>query len=325
MTSLDDLDFSSPFGNTSQNEAPQPGVKMRRRRHSRRTTPEISISSDNGVPVKENGFTKRHSSGDKENVASMGSINSLDISSPFGSTNQDEAPQQEVKLRQRRYSRRKSTTSFRWSADMDACQIDGSTLDLTAANGDNQKSEEVTTIENLKENLSNNMAKYGLKEAIPIQSRCKDSCLVSLMDQMMLAGEDFKVWDKDDHTFLSWYIIKQMDSQISSGKASTFLNLEKKHNEDIETAFKLSNPTKSDYFVHAFARVFNRDVIVMNSEGDIQYLHGGVNSKPGKGKPFILGVVKDSKTGDILYQSLEPNVDCERDSIIDSLISKSCP
>ena len=285
-----------------------------------------TLTEDTSKFEKENSFLSTdfvNKQNEPSNIpTSLSALDNLDFSSPFGSTNQDEAPQPGVKLRQRRYSRRKSTTSFRWSgSEFEMDNPDSANQDADSTSNSNDQSKICNSTDQLKANFSENIAKFGLKETVPEPSKCKDTCLVSLMSQMMLAGEDFKVWDKDDHSFLSWYIVKQMDAQISTGKAATFLNLEKKHSEDIESAFRSGSPTKSHYFIRAFARVFNRDVIVVDSNGAVDYLHGGVNSKHGKGQPLIIGMIKDISNGseDVVYSSLEPNFDAERDSIVETL------
>ena len=115
-----------------------------------------------------------------------------------------------------------------------------------------------------------------------------------------------------------------MESQIRKGNATKFLNLdEKKHAEEIENLFKSENPTKSDYFIRAFARIFNRDVILIDGNETVEMFHGGINNRPGKGIALILGVIREGQTGVNTYKSLLPNFENEKDTIVSTLSNLS--
>merc|ERR1719150_299272 len=59
-----------------------------------------------------------------------------------------------------------------------------------------------------------------------------DNCLKALLDQMGQPGQDFKVWEKDDFPFLRWYIAKQLEIQVSAGRAEAYVRCGSRSLED---------------------------------------------------------------------------------------------
>jgi len=245
------------------------------------------------------------------------------ISLPF-SKEESEENKPEVKLRQRKYSRRRSTASYRWSG-VEMTQIDGpapaTELTLPAdTNTPVNLQTKAVDLESLKSDLISTVSRYGL--TLPPEdkeTKCSDSCLVALLDQMSRSGDDFKVWDKDDHTFLRWYITRQMDIQIGTGKASEFLNLEPdNHQQQINNQFQTENSATDEYFLRAFSRIFNRDVVIV-SPGRTDHFRGGIKNKPGKGRPLIFGLLQDDSATNKVFTSLVPEESADLDTIIQSL------
>jgi len=232
----------------------------------------------------------------------------------------------EVQMRpQRKYVRRKSTASYRWSGT-EMAQIDGPPscpIEPTVSSDTQDQPRVLDTalipdMAGLEDNFVDKIHKYGLTRADLSESKCRDSCLASLLDQMSRSGEDFKVWDKDDHTFLQWYINKQMDIQIGTGKSAEFLNLPDDHKDHIHKQFDKSNGRPNEYFLRAFSRIFNRDIIIVGSES-IETIHGGIKNKPGKGQPLLFGLVKDSTSDAKVFYSLLPE-DCQnRSKVVEHL------
>ena len=50
-----------------------------------------------------------------------------------------------------------------------------------------------------------------------------DSCYKALIDQMTRPDQDFPAWDRDDHTFLRWYIGKQLEILAASGRGTEYI------------------------------------------------------------------------------------------------------
>jgi hypothetical protein len=40
---------------------------------------------------------------------------------------------------------------------------------------------------------------------------------------MTQPGQDFPAWDRDDHTFLRWYVCKQLEILAASGRGADYI------------------------------------------------------------------------------------------------------
>ena len=253
------------------------------------------------------------------NVELVSDINA----NPVSLTTEANGNTTEVKMRQKKYSRRKSTASYRWSG-VEMCQVDGPptcTMDTESASGDSSVVKSTIDIPDLTAQTNrflSTLSEYRLNVATPTPSKCKDSCLVALLDQMSRCGDDYKVWDKDDHTFLYWYICKQMEIQISSGNGAGFLNLNEEHTTNISNQFQNENSMTDEYFLRAFSRIFNRDVIVLSND-NIEFISGKKGMKRSKGSPLLIGKLHDKQTGYQAFSSLEPCGEATTEEIVECL------
>jgi len=231
---------------------------------------------------------------------------------------------EKVIMRQKKYSRRKSTASFRWSG-VEMCQVDGSPTCQSSISAPEAASlvsptkspQSINTEDliNLKSSLSMKVQEYGLQISRTEEGKCKDSCLVALLDQMHSPGQDFKVWDKDDHSFLYWYICKQMDIQISNGTAANFLHIGDEHTPELVKQFHADNIQTNEYFLRAFSRIFKKDIVIVSSD-KAECIRSGTDQKELK-NPLIFGKLEDSNTGSELFLSLVPGG--ENSTLIKSL------
>ena len=236
--------------------------------------------------------------------------------------NEDKA--EKVIMRQKKYSRRKSTASFRWSG-VEMCQVDGTPTCQSSISAPEPASpvsltkspQSINTEDliNLKSSLSMKVQEYGLQISRTEEGKCKDSCLVALLDQMHSPGQDFKVWDKDDHPFLYWYICKQMDIQISNGTAANFLHIGEEHTPELAKQFQADNIQTNEYFLRAFSRIFNKDIVIVSSD-KAECIRSGTDLKELK-NPLIFGKLEDSNSGSELFLSLVPGE--ENSTLINSL------
>ena len=233
---------------------------------------------------------------------------------------------EKVIMRQKKYSRRKSTASFRWSG-VEMCQVEGTPTCQSSISAPEAASPVSPTkspqsinaedLINLKSRLSMKVQEYGLRISRTEEGKCKDSCLVALLDQMHSPGQDFKVWDKDDHSFLYWYICKQMDIQISNGTAANFLHIGDEHTPELVKQFQADNIQTNEYFLRAFSRIFKKDIVIVSSD-KAECIRSGTDQKELK-NPLIFGKLEDSNTGSELFLSLVPGG--ENSTLINSLYS----
>lgn len=238
----------------------------------------------------------------------------------------------EVKMRPplRKYSKKK-TASYRWSGT-EMMQIEGPP-DVT--NNDSENIEiikpDIDLLNATRANISYKKASAGLDKKLTKLGFTRsnkefhkdgDNCLKALIDQMSQPGQDFKVWDKDDYPFLRWYIAKQLEIQISAGKAENYV----KFSVDSPQTF-VSNIQKDEEFInndylYSVAKIFNKDIVVIESSNptqEVTYIKGGQNNLNGKGKPIFLGHLTKEDAGNDFYQSIVPNENVHIEQILSSL------
>jgi len=146
---------------------------------------------------------------------------------------------------QQRYRRKGSRASYRWSGQ-EMYQVDGPpTFTSNGLNapeepevdgrptsggaGDPDAVRKVSdalaaeaAAQAAEDRLASRLAKYGLAVSRPAATDC-DSCFKALIDQMTQPGQDFPAWDRDDHTFLRWYVCKQLEILAASGRGADYI------------------------------------------------------------------------------------------------------
>jgi hypothetical protein len=171
---------------------------------------------------------------------------------PVALVSTPDGQQTEVPLRaaaasgqQQRYRRKGSRASYRWSGQ-EMYQVDGpptfTSNGLNATEepevdcrppsggaGDPDAVRKVSdalaaeaTAQAAEDRLASRLAKYGLAVSRPAATDC-DSCFKALIDQMTQPGQDFPAWDRDDHTFLRWYVCKQLEILAASGRGADYI------------------------------------------------------------------------------------------------------
>jgi len=162
----------------------------------------------------------------------------------------------------------------------------------------------------LQEQLDGHLASQGfLKSDTVVQPQLVsggDGCLVSLLDQMNQEGQDFKVWERDDFSFLRWYVTKQMESLMTKVEVTNFV-------EAIEGDVQQYIDRVSDDGVHldktfllAVATIFNKDIVLVGHDGEKEVIEGGIDGRRGKGIPLYLGHIRgqQGKNKDIFISIL---------------------
>eukprot|EP00092_Neocalanus_flemingeri_P000855 GFUD01000912.1.p1 GENE.GFUD01000912.1~~GFUD01000912.1.p1 ORF type:complete len:2609 (-),score=679.76 GFUD01000912.1:80-7906(-) len=240
----------------------------------------------------------------------------------------------EVKMRAplRQYSR-KRTASFRWSGT-EMFQVDGPQVGANSEPGNVEVIKpNIDRLQETRQNISykkasaaldNKLSKLGFARSPSYTEFHKDgdNCLKALIDQMSLPGQDFKVWDREDYSFLRWYIAKQLEIQISAGKAENYV----KFSIDSPQAY-VSNIQKDEEFIdndylYSVAKIFNKDIVVIDSSNPTQeltYIKGGQNDLQGKGKPIFLGHLTKEDAGKDFYQSVVPDESVHIEHLLSSL------
>ena len=119
-----------------------------------------------------------------------------------------------------------------------------------------------------------------------------DGCLVSLLDQMNREGQDFKVWERDDFSFLRWYVTKQMESLIAKVGNLKFTEAVQGDVQDYIDLVANDGVHLDTVFVQAVATIFNKDIVLVQEDGDRLVVAGGIDGNHGKGIPLYLGHVR---------------------------------
>ena len=232
----------------------------------------------------------------------------------------------EVKLRGRgpirKYSQK--TASFRWSG-AEMIQIDGpqpqplfspDTQPGETEGGEVRADPLQTTRVNIgykktSSAMEKKLAGLGLARSETFTELHKDgdNCLKALLDQMGQPEQDFKVWERDDFPFLRWYIAKQLEIQVSAGRAESYVRCDSATLEDFLTNIQKDETYLDNDYLFSVSKVFNKDIIVINSgqsECDVTYWRGGQDNTGGKGAPLYLARLRKEDAGQNYYQSILP-------------------
>lgn len=139
-------------------------------------------------------------------------------------------------------------------------------------------------------------------------ARSGDNCVRALIDQICQPWQDFKVWDREDHGFLRWYLAKQVEIQVAGGRQDHFL---RGHAKAEPKAFIEKMGQDEEYmnndFLFSTARVLNKDIYVVESPGceeNVVVFRGGPGGGPGKGPALLLAHLSSEDAGKDYYQSL---------------------
>jgi hypothetical protein len=179
--------------------------------------------------------------------------------------------------------------------------------------------------------LTGQLARYGLQASQPPATDC-DSCFKALIDQMTRPGQDFPAWDRDDHTFLRWYIYKQLEILAGSGRGQEFIMAAAPDQPagDVDAAlaaFQGEDSYVGDELLFSFARLFKKDVVLFTGDEEaaaaVRYFKGGKGGTVyGRGHPLLLGrsrVGSGVERKRHIYSSLVLNGDTDMESLINSL------
>jgi len=295
---------------------------------------EALESTENSVEEKEHDEHKILISDSQNSYTKLGDnvtscVNSCESDTNTGVAQTADGQTTEIKMRPplRKYSS-KRTASYRWSG-IEMLQVEGHIADSV----DNSQ---IITSELKDENnidkISYEKANFKLNERLNHHGFMRsptateyvtdgDNCLKALIDQMSQPGQDFNVWDKSDFCFLRWYIAKQLQVQISAGKADNYVKFKDSPQTFVSRIQKDGEFTDNDY-LYSVAKIFNKDIIVIESSNpsqEVTYIKGGPNNSIGKGKPIFLGHLTKEDAGNNFYQSIIPSENVHIEQFLSSL------
>ena len=293
---------------------------------SKNLTEATSIQSDNEVPRTKtcgqiiSNVSKNNCDPSPETPVTTDHDNSQIIPGPDGNST-------EVRMRGpvRRYSQK--TASFRWSGT-EMLQIDGPPSLLSSPKIEDTageldiKTELITqtkinigykkTNSKLERKLSS--CGFSRSPTFPELAKDGDNCFKALLDQMSQPNQDFKVWEKDDFSFLRWYVAKQLEIQLAAGKAAHYVH--QNHTENIDDF--LNHVQKDEFYVdsdylHSVSKIFNKDIIILDSSDSnfVTHIKGGSGGAEGKGDPLYLAHLRKEEAGENYYQSILPDENCD--------------
>ena len=230
----------------------------------------------------------------------------------------------------RKYSE-KRTASYRWSGT-EMMQIEGPP-DVANNNSENIEiiKPNIDLLNATRANISYKKASAGLDKKLKKLGFTRsnkefhkdgDNCLKALIDQMSQPGQDFKVWDKDDYPFLRWYIAKQLEIQISAGKAENYVKFDIDSPQTFVSSIQKDEEFINNDYLYSVAKIFNKDIVVIESSNptqEVTYIKSGQNNLNGKGKPIFLGHLTKEDAGNDFYQSIVPNENVHIEQILSSL------
>ena len=239
----------------------------------------------------------------------------------------------EVTMRRpvRRYSQK--TASFRWSGT-EMLQIDGPQAVVNDIENQMENSSDETKsdlIETTRINigykksssiLNEKLAEYGFSRSQTFTELPKDgdNCFKALLDQMSQPHQDFKVWERDDFSFLRWYIVKQLEIHIAAGRSEEYIPKTINSEKFLEHIQRENSFINNDY-IFSISKIFNKDIFIIDSgeDGELLYIQGGLNGTKGKGDPLFLAHLTKEDAGEDFYQSIMP----EESVSVEKLLEKS--
>merc|ERR1719458_433710 len=190
----------------------------------------------------------------------------------------------------------------------------------------------VEHMSSLQEQLECNLAKQGyLKSDTVVQPHLVtggDGCLVSLLDQMNKEGQDFKVWERDDFSFLRWYVTKQMESLMNKVSCTNFVEAIDGDAQEYIDRVSDDGVHLDKTFLLAVATIFNKDIMLVGEDGESEVIEGGIDGRRGKGIPLYLGHIRgqEGKNKDVFISIVpdEKHVQDGRNGAEEELIAE-CP
>merc|ERR1719507_624606 len=190
----------------------------------------------------------------------------------------------------------------------------------------------VEHMSSLQEQLECNLARQGyLKSDTVAQPHLVtggDGCLVSLLDQMNKEGQDFKVWERDDFSFLRWYVTKQMESLMNKVSCTNFVEAIDGDAQEYIDRVSDDGVHLDKTFLLAVATIFNKDIMLVGEDGESEVIEGGIDGRRGKGIPLYLGHIRgqEGKNKDVFISIVpsEKHVQDGRNGAEEELIAE-CP
>ena len=146
-----------------------------------------------------------------------------------------------------------------------------------------------------------------------------DQCLLNLLDQMKREDQDFKVWERDDYTFLRWYVTRQMETLFGKVENLKFVESIEGDFYDYINRMSQDGVPIDRTFIQAAATIFNKDIILIPAEEETEYdvVTGGLNNGKNKGIPLYLGHIKKAEECPDIFVSIMPDkIDNEKVSNI---------
>ena len=139
-----------------------------------------------------------------------------------------------------------------------------------------------------------------------------DRCLLNLLDQMKREDQDFKVWERDDFSFLRWYVTRQMETLHGKVENLKFVEMIREDFQSYIDKMSQDGVPIDRVFIQAIATIFNKDIILIPVDGetDFEVVVGGLNNGKSKGNPLYLGHIrKTDNCPDIFVSVMPENID----------------
>ena len=95
--------------------------------------------------------------------------------------------------------------------------------------------------------------------------------MLNLLDQMKREDQDFKVWERDDYSFLRWYVTKQMETLHGKVDNLKFIEMMNGDFEDYVNKMSQDGVPIDKVFIQAAATIFNKDIILIPVDGETDY------------------------------------------------------
>ena len=135
-----------------------------------------------------------------------------------------------------------------------------------------------------------------------------DGCIIELLDQMNREDQDFKVWERNDFSFLRWYVTRQMETLKGKVDNLRFVELIGDDFDNYLEKISEDGIAIDRAFIQAAATIFNKDIILIPIDGDTDFdvIVGGLKGASGKGNPLYLGHIGKSENNSDMFVSVLP-------------------
>ena len=129
------------------------------------------------------------------------------------------------------------------------------------------------------------------------------------LSQMNREDQDFKVWERDDYSFLRWYVTKQMESLAVKDPAQPFLAMIREDPLEFIDRISEDNVALDEVFLTAAALLFHKDIVIIPADEskEIRVLYGGPGGSKGKGTPLYLGSTQPVQDIPSQFYSINPD------------------